>query len=171
MTKKGFLFAGALLMAGCGAIPGPMATAQSFEPTLNRSYLPNRAPIGQCTGIKCRIDLKVHDPKGACEPRPADPINELVQIKVLRPPPQKVQIVWLLLDSPDYLFLDKNNDGIKFKNGANRFEQCKIISNGREYQCIDKMEEKGTIYNYTIQATHVGSNKKCVWDPGIVNDW
>lgn len=167
MTKKGLLFAGAVLVAGCSAVPVPISMAQSFEPTLTRQYLPNRGVVGECTGVKCRIDLKVVDPEGACEPRPADPINELIRIKGKKN--LKVQVVWLLEDG--YLFVAKNGDGIKFKNGGNRFDECKVLGNGREYQCYDKMEEKDVIYNYTIQATRTSGGKKCIYDPGLVNDW
>jgi hypothetical protein len=80
----------------------------------------------------------------------------------------KVPVVWVMT-TPGYFF--KSGDGVKFKNGESQFDVGSALNSGHEYQRVDRMTEKGIVYNYTIQVSHPDGRTKCVYDPGIVNDW
>lgn len=187
MTKKGLLYAGALLISSGvafagGTDPETIRTAQAkpsgpapttktsapFTPTLTKSALPTKLTVGKCESTDCliRLDVKVSGDK--CEPKPS-PDEELVYIwsSKTQAPRDKVRIVWLI-DTPDYEF--RRGDGIFFKSGASEFEDGRIL-NTREYQWRDKMTRKGVEFPYKIQVTDAKTGKKCVYDPGIVNDW
>lgn len=189
MTKTGLLVVGAFVVSSGIAVAGgseqspPLRTAQAkppapatkasaaFMPTLSRQFLPKNLTVGLCEDVKCLIEVEVKVEGDRCEPRPADAGNNRVYVYSAepKPPRKKVQIVWMLKPgTSDYAF--KSGDGVFFKNDATEFESGKRL-NDMEYQWVDKMTKKGRDFNYKIQVTHLPSNKKCIYDPAIVNDW
>jgi hypothetical protein len=168
MKKNGLLWACVMLLAGCAPLPPAVATDAEFKPTLDRSFVPERLVIGKCERPDCRIDLKVSGDAKSCVPKP-DGDEELVMIRSRQsaPPRNKVRLVWLIT-TPGYSF--QRGDGIVFKNGAGEFEEGRIL-NPREYQLRNRMSQKGVIYEYKIQLTEDKTGRKCVYDPGVVNDW
>lgn len=166
MVKKGLMVASALAISACMGI-SERPRAQSGGDV--RIFGTKPKPVGSCDTPTCGIDLTVTvDANGACLPKPSAQ-DELVVISSPDSTNRKpVQVYWQI-KTPGYSF--EAGDGITFKNGQSEFQLVGADISKKKFRADDLMTDKNQVYRYKIQVTEDRSGRKCVYDPGIINEW